>query len=300
MQMYPLLHLCIALIGAPLLPSIITRTKSWFAGRTGPPLMQIYFDVAKLLRKGAVYSETSTWVFAAAPLVGLTATLVALLFVPLGRVPGLVRFDGDLVLVAYLLGLVRFFTVVAALDTGSSFEAMGASREVQVSALAEPALLLALVVLAVDTGQLSLSTIFVGLAGDGGPAIPLVFVTLLVVFLAENSRIPVDDPTTHLELTMIHEVMILDHSGPDLALIELTNAYRMWILGALVVGTLHPLDPGPGVIAVFVGVAGLALLAILVGIIESSMARLRLPRLPQLLVSATALAAIGLIVMVLT
>ena len=125
---------------APLLPGVINRTKAWFAGRRGPPLLQAYYDLWKLLHKGAVYSQTTTWVFVAGPVVGLACVVTALLIVPLGGVPGLLAFPGDFLLLAYLLGLMRFFTVLAALDTGSSFEGMGASREAFFSALAEPAL----------------------------------------------------------------------------------------------------------------------------------------------------------------
>jgi len=147
-----------ALLLAPLLLGVIGRTKSIMAGRTGPPLLQAYYDLAKLLRKAAVYSRTTTWVFRAGPVVGLAAMLCATAFVPLGGAPALCGFEGDLLLFAYLVGLLRFFTVIAALDTGSSFEGMGASREVAFGALAEPVLLLALAAVARQVGSLSHGT----------------------------------------------------------------------------------------------------------------------------------------------
>src|SRR5438132_4117243 len=147
----------LALVFAPLLFGIINRTKAVVAGRVGQPLLQLYYDLWKLLQKGAVYSRTTTWVFRAGPVVGLGTVLVALALVPFGGIPALLAFPGDLVLFAYLLGVGRFFTVVAALDTGSSFEGMGASREVTFSTLAEPALLLGLAAVARQTGSLSLS-----------------------------------------------------------------------------------------------------------------------------------------------
>jgi len=289
----------LALALSPLLLGVINRTKAVFAGRKGAPLLQAYFDLWKLLRKGAVYSRTTSWVFRAGPIVGLAAVLTATLLVPLGNVRAPLAFAGDLILFAYLFGLMRFVTVLAALDTGSAFEGMGASREVWVSALAEPALLLGLAVIARLTHSLSLSEMFAGLGVAHwlqiGPALALVLAAWIVVVLAENARIPVDDPNTHLELTMIHEVMVLDHSGPDLAFIEYGAALKFWVLGTLVVNTLLPLGGGHAGPSPVVAVAGLFGLAVFVGVVESVMARLRLVVLPQLLVGAGALAAVALI-----
>src|SRR5512140_3317514 len=194
-----------ALVLAPALLGVITRTKAVAAGRTGPPLLQPYYDLIKLLRKGAVYSRTTTWVFRAGPVVGLAAVLIAILVVPLGGVAAPFGSPGDVILVAYLIGLLRFFTVLAALDTGSSFEGMGASREVTFSALSEPAFFLGLAALARQTGTLSLTPMLRSVSAAmwmlAAPALALTIAGLGVVFLAENARIPVDDPTTHLELT---------------------------------------------------------------------------------------------------
>jgi len=293
------LPLLAGLVLAPLLPGMIQRTKAFFAGRRGQPLLQLYFDMAKLLGKGAVYSGTTTWVFRAGPVVGLAAVVAALTLAPMGPLPAALRFAGDLWLFAYLLGLMRFMTVIAALDTGSAFEGMGASREVLFSALAEPALLLSLAALALDGGRLSLSEMLGGLSMASwlrqGPALALVAVALGIVLLAENARIPVADPTTHLELTMIHEVMILDHGGPDLALLVYGAALKLWVLGTLLVGLLLPLRTGHALLDAGVFLGGMALLGVAVGVVESSMARLRLRRVPKLLVGATALAALALV-----
>jgi len=281
-------HILLALALAPLLLGVINRTKAFFAGRNGQPLFQLYYDLAKLLRKGAVYSRTTSWVFRAGPIVGLAAVVLATAIVPLAGVGAPLAFAGDLVLFAYLLGLMRFFTVIAALDTGSAIEGMGASREVQFSALAEPVLFLALAALARQAGSLSLTGILSAVT-PAGPAWALVAVALLVVLLAENARIPVDDPNTHLELTMIHEVMVLDHSGPDFAFILYGAALKLWVLGALLVGVVLP---GGNI---FLSLLAMVALAVVVGVIESTMARLRLLRVPQLLVGAGALAALALI-----
>ena len=293
-----LIHWLMALVLAPLLLGVINKTKAWFGGRVGPPLLQPYHDLVKLLGKGAVYSRTTTWLFRAGPIIGLAAVAMALTLVPFGGAPALLAFPGDLVLLAYLLGLARFFTVVAALDTGSAFEGMGASREVWFSALCEPALLLALAAVARETNQLSLSAIHAQITparwASGGLTLVLVGVALVVILLVENCRIPFDDPNTHLELTMIHEVMVLDHGGPDLAFILYAGALKLWLIGSLLLSVVLPAS---GQVWYDLAQALLAMfgLAVLVGAIESSMARLRLPRVPQLLVGAAALAVLALL-----
>jgi formate hydrogenlyase subunit 4 len=292
----------VALVFAPLLLGITSRTKAAMAGRIGQPILQPYHDIVKLLRKGAVYGRTTTWVFRAGPVIGLAAMAIATALMPFGGVTALVAFPGDIILFVYLLGAARFFTVLAALDTGSSFEGMGASREVAFSALAEPALLLALAALARRTHGLSLSAIVAavtpGAWGEAAPALALVAAALLVVFLAENGRIPVDDPTTHLELTMIHEVMVLDHGGPDLAFILYGAALKLWLLGALVVGLVVPVRSASTWLDAAATAAGMAVLAVLVGLVESQMARLRLVHVPNLLVGATVLSVVAVLAMV--
>jgi formate hydrogenlyase subunit 4 len=292
-----ILHVAAGLVLCPLLPGIINRVKALAAGRTGQPVLQLYHDIFKLLRKGAVYSRTTTHVFRAGPVVSLAAILGALSVVPFAGAAGPVSFSGDIVLLAYLLGLARFFTVIAALDTGSAFEGMGASREVTFSALAEPGLLLGLAAIARETGSLSLSGMYGGIGTawvHAGAAMVLVAAALVLVFLAENSRIPVDDPDTHLELTMIHEVMVLDHGGPDLAMIHYAAALKMWVLGALLVGVAVPVSSGSPRIDTLLAIGAMFALAALVGMVESSMARLRLLRVPQLLVGAGACSIIAL------
>jgi formate hydrogenlyase subunit 4 len=299
MDILRLMPLACALLFAPLLPGVINKVKAFFAGRKGQPLLQTYWDLAKLLRKGAVYSRTTTWVFRAGPMVGLAAVICAASVIPFGGLSGLLAFQGDLVLLAYLLGLMRFFTVAAALDTGSAFEGMGASREVQFSALAEPAFLLGLAAVAKLTGDVSLSGMFLavspGMWATAAPELALVVAALLAVFLAENARLPVDDPNTHLELTMIHEVMVLDHSGPDFAFILYGAALKLWVLGAILVHLLLPVHSGNVALNVVVALAGMGGLAVVVGVIESVMARLRLVRVPQLLVGAGALSVLALV-----
>ncbi|TMB17239.1 MAG: hydrogenase [Deltaproteobacteria bacterium] len=299
MSVPSLLPAALALGLAPLLVGVITRTKAVIAGRVGQPLLQPYRDLRKLMRKGAVYSRTTTWVFRAGPVVGLAATVLASALVPYGGSFALVSFPGDLFVFAYLLALTRFFTVIAALDTGSSFEGMGASREVTFSALAEPTLLLGLAAVARTTGSLSLSPILsrvtVEVWAQAAPALALVAAAFLVVFLVENGRIPVDDPATHLELTMIHEVMILDHGGPDLAFILYAAAVKLWLLGTLLIGVVLPVHSDNRWLDSAAATVAMLALGVLTGLIESSMARLRLVRVPNLLVGAGVLSVLALL-----
>jgi formate hydrogenlyase subunit 4 len=288
-----LIGFTLSLLLAPLLPAIVNRVKAVAAGRRGQPLVQGYRDLAKLLSRGAVYSRTTSWVFRAGPVVGLAASAAGLFLVPWTGA-SVAGFAGDLVLFALLFALVRFATVIAALDTGSAFEGMGASREAWFGALAEPALLLALAALARTAGSLSLEQAL-SLVHAPGPGEILAAAALFVVFLAENARVPVDDPTTHLELTMIHEVMVLDHTGPDLAMIEYGAALKLWAFGSLVVGALVP-RTGRWLPDLAIALAGLLVVAVVTGAVESTMARLRLNRVPQLLVAASVLAVLSLAV----
>jgi formate hydrogenlyase subunit 4 len=296
-----MLQLVAFLALAPLLPGVIGRIKARMAGRVGPPLLQPWRDLARLAGKGAVYSRTTTWVFRAGPVVGLAAILAAGLLVPLGAPAATVVFAGDFALMAALLGLARFVTVTAALDTGSSFEGMGAAREVTISALAEPALFLGFVSLVRSTGGLDLTH----LLGDGlaaawqsdGAALLLVALSIFVVALAENSRLPVDDPATHLELTMIHEVMVLDHSGPDLALIQYGAALKLYLFGALVVKLALGARFADPATAFAAFLAGQLLFAVTIGLVESTMARLRMTRIPQLLIGASVLSGFALVLL---
>lgn len=294
---YVALHGALLLAFPPLLLGVIQKTKAFFAGRKGPPLLQPYRDLARLMRKGVVFSTTTTWVFRAAPLVSLAAVLLAGLLVPLGSFPAPLRFEGDLVLFAYLFGLARFFTTAAALDTGSAFEGMGASREVTFACLSEPALFFGFLALARLSGTFSLTDMLhapggTSLAGSAASLV-LVAVGLFVVLLAENCRVPVDDPNTHLELTMIHEVMVLDHSGPLLGAILYGAAVKFFVLGALVLHVALPFRSGHPAVDGIAFAGGMAGLAVAVGVVESVMARLQMRHVPTLLVGALLFCAFG-------
>ena len=285
------------LVVAPLYLSVIAKTKAWFGGRVGPPWLQPYYELYKLSQKGVVYSKTTTWVFRAGPIVSLAALLTAVPMVPVFTNYTLLGFTGDVILVAYLFALGRMFTVLAALDTGSSFEGMGAAREVTFGAMSEPALFLSFVVLAVATQDLQLSQMLgpelLTEWQATGPAMVLIVGALLIVLLTETCRVPVDDPATHLELTMIHEVMVLDHSGPEFALIEYGSALKFVLLGSMLIHVAFPHPQSLSWVDPALRFVELSALAALVGVIESVMARLRLNRAPLLLAGATVLSALA-------
>ena len=297
-----LIHVVLLLLMPPLLLGVINKTKAAFAGRLGAPYLQPYYDLIKLFRKGSVFSTTTTWVFRAGPVVTLAATLVAALLVPLGNHPSIISFNGDMILFAYLFGLARFFTTSAALDTGSAFEGMGAAREVTFACLVEPTLFFILITLTRMSKSLSLTSmltyptpaVWIG----AGATMLLLVGALFITLLAENCRIPFDDPNTHLELTMIHEVMVLDHSGPAFGIILYAAALKLFVLGAVFVNLAVPFRTGDLFIDWVVFVAAMLFLAVFIGVVESVMARLRLVRIPQLLVAATILSAFAMLLIV--
>jgi formate hydrogenlyase subunit 4 len=296
----PLFHLSLQLILAPLLPGIIARTKAKIAGRQGQPLLQLYFDLWKLFQKKMVISSTTTWVFRAGPVIGITVPLLAAMLVPFGPMNAPVSFAGDMILFIYLLALSRFFTILAALDTGSSFEGMGAAREATFSVLVEPTLFVIFIVLARMSDNFSLDAMFKGvtalriLHSNAAVSLPLMAFCLFIVLLVENCRIPFDDPNTHLELTMIHEVMVLDHSGPDFALILYGSSMKLLLSTVLIVDLILPAS-GNALFDAITFTGSLCILAVFVGRVESSMARLRLIKVPHLLIGTTLLSFFTLI-----
>jgi len=297
-----LVHLLLLLLLPPLLLGVINKTKALFAGRVGAPLLQPYHDIVKLLRRGLIFSSTTSWVFRAGPIVTLVAVAMAGLLVPFGTFASPVAFAGDMILFAYLFGLARFFTTAAALDTGSAFEGMGSAREVTFACLSEPALFFVFLALARQTGSLSLTGMLASTTTpfSAAAAAPLVLVSLglFVILLAETCRIPVDDPTTHLELTMIHEVMVLDHSGPLLGLVEYSSSMKLLVLESLLLRLVLPLGFGSAWLDWGFYIASTLALAAAIGVVESVMARLRMRRVPYLLTGALLLCGSGFILLV--
>lgn len=285
----------------PLLFGVINKTKAWFGGRKGMPLLQPYYDIIKLMRKGMVFSTTTTWIFRVGPIVTLATMFIAGLLVPMGRFNAPVSFTGDLILFAYLFGLSRFFTTAAALDTGSSFEGMGSAREVTFATLSEPALFFAFSVLVKMSGSFSLTTMLHSplneLSVDIAAPLVLIAIGLFIVMLAESCRIPVDDPTTHLELTMIHEAMVLDHSGPLFGIISYASALKLFILGTVLLHIIFPFQIETVWLNWPLFICEMLGLAFVIGIIESIMARLQMKHVPYLLLAALLFCAFSFVLL---
>ena len=281
------------LLLAPLLPGIINKVKAWVAGRRGPPVLQLYYDLAKLWRKGVVMSNLASPAFIAGPAIGWVALSIAAMLMPLGPAGAALTFRGDVLLLIYLLALSRFCTAWAAMETGSAFEGMGAVREVSYAVLAEAALIAAVLTLSVQTGSLSLATMLAPSAGAGAA---LLAAGLFIVLLAENSRVPFDDPNTHLELTMVHEAMVLDHSGPPLAVILHGASIKLLLFTTLLVQAVLPMGnlSAPGQVGILLG--GVLVVTLAVGLVESLLARLAFRHVPLFLTTAFLLCVFALLV----
>lgn len=270
---------------------IVIRTKSIFSGRKGPGIFQPMKDIWRLFRKGAVYSKTSSFIFQIAPSIYFASVLMAIFLIPFGNQPGIISFKGDFIFFAYVLALGKFFIIISAMDTGSSFSGMGASREALYSLLVEPAFFILMGSFALLTGHTSFHEIFSSLHFGSYISYAvgtLAAFVLVIIALIENSRMPVDDPKTHLELTMIHEVMILDNSGFDLGLILYATNLKFAMYGGLI--TNFFLTPGYEwyfSIPIFIGVQ--LLFAMIVGTIESFMARFRMNHNPQYIFMLTSI-----------
>ena len=292
-----LAHVAIVLLMPVLMVGLVNRTKAWWGGRRGPRLWQLGWDLARLCAKRPVLSNVATSLFRAGPWVVLAATLLAAQIAPVLGAFAPLQFGHDFIVFAYTLGLARLALMLSAMDVGSSFEGMGTAREASFTAFIEPALFLLIGSAALATGQTS----FAGLIGQWHAsasfswlAAPAVAV-LLVLLQAEAARVPVDDPLTHLELTMIHEVMVLDHSGPELAAMQYAAALKLTLYAGLIAALLNPFDPlAEPVPAIAASLVTMAAVAIAVGCIESLTARLCMRHVPRYLLAASALAALAL------
>jgi len=293
--MLSIVFLILAILSAPFYAALILKVKAFFGGKKGPPLLINYYTLIKLIQKGSVYSTSTTVIFKLGPMVSLSAAFLVLMFLPVAGQPALFSFTGDVILLLYLLGLGRFFTIAAAMDTASPFEGMGAAREAYFPIICEAALFTTLILFYILTNELSLAAYFGGgrpyaLWQAAGSPLLFVVIALFIVLLTENSRVPVDDPATHLELTMIHEVMVLDHSGPDLAFIELGSFFKLFFYSALVTRLICPFTLGHPVADAVLFFGFMAVVYAAVGVTESVMARYRMDKVPKFVLTSFALA----------
>jgi formate hydrogenlyase subunit 4 len=273
---------------------IIIRTKSITSGRKGPGIFQPLKDVIRLFKKGAVYSKTTSFIFQIAPSIYFASIIMAIMCIPMGEYRGIISFEGDFVFFAYVLGAGKFFSIISALDTGSSFEGMGASREALFSMFVEPAFFILMGSFALLSGHTSFHEIFASLHfGSYISYILGILATfvLVMITMVENSRMPIDDPKTHLELTMVHEVMILDNSGFDLGMILYGTNLKFAMYGALIANLFMGSFPLYLTIPIFLGIQ--ALFAIAVGMLESFTARFRMSHNAQYIL---ALSSVSLLI----
>ena len=296
-------QMTLVLLLAPLLTGFVRKIKARFLRRRGPPILQPYRDLARLLRKEAVLAENASWLFRATPYLVFAATWVAAALVPTFATGLIFSWSADLIAIVALLGSARFFLALAGLDVGTSFGGIGSSREMMIATLAEPAMLLIVFVLALVAGSTQLSTVAAFMASpEVGLRVSLgmALVALIMVALAENARIPVDNPATHLELTMVHEAMVLEYSGRHLAMIELAAALKLLLYMSLIACVFVPWGlaaSGAGIEAALAGVlafvAKLAAGSVLLALFETATAKMRVFRVPEFLGAALMLGLLG-------
>ena len=303
--LYGLLNVLFVLFVSPLFISLIKKVKAYTQKRKGPPILQTYYNLAKLMKKETVYSENSSWIMKVTPLVNIAALLVASLFVPLIVIPQPTDLVGNVILFLYLLALAKFFMALSGLDAGSTFGGMGSSREMAISALIEPVIIVVFAALAFAFKTINIPDMFrVALTSSAlvDPVLILISISIFIVIIVESSRIPVDNPETHLELTMIHEAMILEQSGKNLAMMELSSAMKQMLLMGVLINILFPwgltTEFTPAAILFSIGafLIKAVIVAVIIGLFESSVAKSRLFRLPGLFVLALFLSIITLII----
>lgn len=287
------------LISAFFFPGLILRTKSIASGRKGPGVFQPVRDVRLLMRKGSVFSTATGLIFQIAPVITVSTIICAVLVIPFANQTAIISFEGDFVFFSYILALGKFFAIIAALDTGSSFEGMGANREAFFSMLIEPAFFILMATFSMFTGFTSFSDIFSHFFITGNHYVLIYsiigFYLFIQIALIENSRLPVDDPKTHLELTMIHEVMILDNSGFDKALIHIGTWLKFAIYGSLMYNVIVPAGWNIFLqILLFLGVQ--SLFAVIVGLLESFRARNKMNKNPKFILSVSAISMIAFVI----
>ena len=290
-----------AILAAPFFSGLILKIKAFFGGKKGPPILINYYTLIKLFKKGSVYSNSTTFVFKLGPVISLAASITVLMFLPIAGYNPVFSFNGDVIFVLYILGLGRFFTIAAAMDTASPFEGMGAAREAYFPIICEAAMFMILIFFYRITGELQLSGYFAGsnaqsMWSSAGAPLLFIVISFFIILLTENSRVPVDDPATHLELTIIHEVMVLDHSGPDFALIELGSFCKLMFYSTIISRMIFPFDSAIFGFPIVMYIAGLLVVYVAVGVTESVIARYRMDKVPGFVLTSFALAFFATII----
>ncbi len=302
---YLFLNLGLIIALAPFFISLIKKVKAYAQGRRGPSIIQTYRNLIKLLKKEVIYSPNSSWIMQISPYINIVCMLVAVLFVPLVFIPEQQNWFGNVILFLYIFAMARFFMALAGLDAGSTFGGMGSSREMTLSSLAEPATILIFAALAFVYHTTNLFDVFRTISISPllafNPSLMLLAISLFIILIAESARVPVDNPETHLELTMVHEAMILEQSGRNLALMEMSSAIKQMLLMSVLINIFFPWGnttflsfPAIG-LSLVLFIIKCVILALVIGLFESFIAKMRLFRLPNFFVIAAALAFITII-----
>lgn len=295
-----MLSIFVILLSCVFFPGVIVKTKAKFSGRKGPGILQPWYDIVRLLKKGSVYSTASSYIFQISATVYLASVVVAALFIPFDQHPSLFSFPGDFIMFAYLMGLGRFLLIVSALDVSSGFEGMGANREAFYSMLAEPSFFILMGSLAMFTGFTSFDEIYYHLQYNNYFSVIIAIISGYVLAnftLVETSRLPVDDPLTHLELTMVHEVMVLDHSGFDLGMIKIANNIKFVLFSALSANCFIPQTWDTG-LQILTFLALQFFFAFGIGFVESFRSRNKMALNAQFILSISAISLILIFVVI--
>ena len=301
---YLLVQTAVILLTAPLVNGIINKIKAYTQKRRGAPILQMYYDLLKLFRKSSVVSETSSWIYKVTPCLVFTTSLAASLLVPVSTLLSPLSLPGDIILLVSILALGRFFLMLAGLDTGSTFGGMGSSREAMISALIEPSIFISLFTAGLIAGSTSILAIMEKTKTIGlpltHPVFLMIFLALLTILLAETSRIPFDDPQTHLELTMVHEAMILEYSGRHLALLEYGASIKQLVFITLIANMLLPHDQfltfggtSAVIASILIYLLKTVAVAFLIALVEVNTVKFRLFSIPNLAALAFILSFLG-------
>ena len=290
------INLIFLLILPFLMQGVIKKTKAFWGGRKGASVFQPLYDFIKLIKKDFVISKTTSVVFKIAPVFAIATVLFASLFVPLASGSALINVEAGIIIFAYTLGLGKFMSLISAMDTGSSFEGMGASREACFTSIVEPAFFMLVASIMALTGNYTFDSLTQIMSNAGSYGVLIAFFAVVVLFimvLTEGSRVPVDDPATHLELTMIHEVMILDNSGSDLAIYTWANGIKMLLISSLIANIIIPSNISDWM-SVILYLLIMCLISIIIGTVESGMARIRMSHVFEFIFIMSSLALVVL------
>jgi len=287
------------LLLAPLFAGLVNKLKAIFTGRIGAPILQPYYDLRRLLRKETINAGSSSFISTISPVINLVAIVIAAAMLPIGLAHPVISFEGDIILFAYVLGLARFFQILAAMDIGSSFEGMGAAREAAFAIFAEPIFFFTLGSIAFMSGLTSIYDIYHSIRLDNVTYIIFIIVcstSAFILAITECSRMPVDDPNTHLELTMIHEVMILDNSGVDLFLYQYSSYIKLFIYAILETSFFYPFGVKSYTVGIVIFVVVIVILSVTLAVVETITSRFKMKNIPQYLLFATAIGILNLLI----